>query len=75
MADFFSASNITVGPKKYKNTKNNYENVFFVDGELKSLSCFPLNIDLHDILNYCINYFILVALFLEIAMNYGSCKL
>ena len=42
--------------QKYKNTRNNYSNIFIVLGALKSLLCFPLNIDVHDILDYCTNY-------------------
>ena len=42
--------------QKYKNTRNNYSNIFIVLGALKSLLCFPLDIDVHDILNYRTNY-------------------
>ena len=42
--------------QKYKNTRNNYSNIFIVLGALKSLFCFPLDIDINDILNYRMNY-------------------
>lgn len=48
MSDFFFIST--------KNTKNNYDNFFIVEGKLKLLSCFHLNIDLNDILSYCMEY-------------------
>ena len=35
-----------------KNTMNNCNNVFVTLGALKSLPCFPLDIDANDILNY-----------------------
>ena len=35
---------------------NNYCNIFIVMGALKSLFCFPLDIDVNDILNYRMNY-------------------
>ena len=42
---------------KYKNTRrNNYSNIFIVLGMLKSLLCFPLDVDVNDILKYRINY-------------------
>ena len=43
-------------PQKYKNTRNNYCNIFIVLGALKSLIYFPLDIDHNDILNYRTNY-------------------
>ena len=46
----------TVKTQKYKNTRNNYSNIFTVMGALKSLLCFPLDIDVNDILNYRTNY-------------------
>ena len=42
--------------QKYKNTRNNYSNIFIVLGALKSLLCFPLDIDINDILNCRTNY-------------------
>lgn len=48
LSDFFFIST--------KNTKNNYDNFFIVEGELKLLSCFHLNIDLNDISSYCMKY-------------------
>ena len=39
-------------PLKYKNTRNNNGNIFTVLGALKSLPCFPLDVDVNDILNY-----------------------
>ena len=42
--------------QKYKNTRNNYSKTFIVLGALKSLLCFPLDIDINDILNYRTNY-------------------
>ena len=38
-----------------KNTRNNYSNFFIVLGALKSLLCFPLDIDVNDILNQSTN--------------------
>ena len=35
---------------------NNNGNIFIVLGALKSLLCFPLDIDVNDILNYRTNY-------------------
>ena len=43
-------------PQKYKNTRNNYSNIFIVLGALKSLFCIPLDIDVNDISNYHVNY-------------------
>ena len=43
-------------PWKYKNTRNNYSNMFIVLGALKSLLCFPLDVDVNDILNRRTNY-------------------
>ena len=37
---------------------NNYNNIFIVEGALQSLSYFPLNINVNDILNYSANYLI-----------------
>ena len=42
--------------QKQKNMRNNYSNIFVVLGALKSLRCFPLDIDVNDILNHCTNY-------------------
>ena len=42
--------------QKYKDTRNNYSKILIVLGALKSLFCFPLDIDLNDILKYCTNY-------------------
>ena len=42
--------------QKYKNRKNNNGNIFIVMGALKSLLCFPLDIEVNDILNYRTNY-------------------
>ena len=42
--------------QKYKSTRNNYSKIFIVLGALKSLLCFPLDIDIKDILNYRTNY-------------------
>ena len=35
---------------------NNYSNIFIVLGTLKLLLCFPLDIDINDVLNYPTNY-------------------
>ena len=45
-------------PWKYKNTRNSCSNIFIfiVLGALKSLFCFPLDIDVNDILNCRTNY-------------------
>ena len=43
-------------PQKYKNTRNNYSNIFIVLCPLKSLLYFHLDIDVNDILNYRTNY-------------------
>ena len=40
----------------YKNTRNNYSNIFIVLGALKSLLCFPLDIDTSDIFTCHTNY-------------------
>ena len=42
----------------HRNTKtqHNYSNIFIVLGVLKSLLCFPLGIDVNDILNYHTKY-------------------
>ena len=53
--DAFTSSLTT---QKYKNTRNNQSNIFIVLGALKSLLCFPLDIDVNDILNCRTNYFL-----------------
>ena len=45
-----------VRPQTYKNKRNNYSNIFIALGALKSLLCFPSDIDANDILNYHTNY-------------------
>ena len=36
--------------------RDKYGNIFIVLGALKSLLCFPLDINVNDIVNYCTNY-------------------
>ena len=47
---------LNIIPQKYKNTRNNYSDFFIVRGALKSLLCFPLDMDVNDILNCRTNY-------------------
>ena len=42
--------------EKYKNTRNNNDNIFILQGALKSLFCFPLDIDVNENLNYRTKY-------------------
>ena len=41
---------------KNKSKRNNYSNIFIVLDALKPLLCFPLNLDVNDILNSRTNY-------------------
>ena len=52
----FSHIEGSIIPWKYKNTRNNNDNIFIVLGAMKSLLCFPLNIDVNDNLNYRTKY-------------------
>ena len=52
----FSHIKGSIIPQKYKNTRNNNDNIFIVLGALKSLLCFPLDIDVNDDLNYRTKY-------------------
>ena len=53
---FFLKSATSVLSWKWKNTKNNYNEIITLLGALKSLPFFILDIEVNDILNYRTNY-------------------